>query len=105
MINPDFGLITNFGKAHLEGFGSLEGVIKGKSELYDYLKKNNKIAFVNADDDIQNKFSGQKIAFSSNKKSLYNFKKNDSSKMSSLIYKNEIVKSNLTDKFKILKLK
>ncbi len=99
LINPDFGLITNFGKAHLEGFGSLEGVIKGKSELYDYLKKNNKIAFVNADDDIQNKFSGQKIAFSSNKKSLYNFKKNDSSRMSSLIYKNEIVKSNLTGKY------
>ena len=99
LINPDFGLITNFGKAHLEGFGSLEGVIKGKSELYDYLKKNNKIAFVNADDDIQNKFSGQKIAFSSNKKSLYNFKKNYSSRMSSLIYKNEIVKSNLTGKY------
>ena len=36
---PDAGLITNFGKAHLEGFGSLEGVIKAKSELYDYLKK------------------------------------------------------------------
>ena len=99
LINPDFGLITNFGKAHLEGFGSLEGVIKGKSELYDYLKKNNKTAFVNADDDIQNKFSGQKIAFSSNKKGLYNFKKNDSSRMSSLIYKNEIVKSNLTGKY------
>ena len=99
LINPDFGLITNFGKAHLEGFGSLEGVIKGKSELYDYLKKNNKIAFVNADDDIQNKFSGQKIAFSSNKKGLYNFEKNDSSRMSSLIYKNEIVKSNLTGKY------
>ena len=99
LINPDFGLITNFGKAHLEGFGSLEGVIKGKSELYDYLKKNNKIAFVNADDDIQNKFSGQKIAFSSNKKGLYNFKKNDSYRMSSLIYKNEIVKSNLTGKY------
>jgi len=99
LINPDFGLITNFGKAHLEGFGSLEGVIKGKSELYDYLKKNNKIAFVNADDDIQNKFSGQKIAFSSDKKGLYNFKKNDSSRMSSLIYKNEIVKSNLTGKY------
>jgi UDP-N-acetylmuramoyl-tripeptide--D-alanyl-D-alanine ligase len=63
------------------------------------LKKNNKIAFVNADDDIQNKFSGQKIAFSSNKKGLYNFEKNDSSRMSSLIYKNEIVKSNLTGKY------
>ena len=36
---PTFGLITNCGKAHLEGFGSLEGVRKGKGELYDYLRK------------------------------------------------------------------
>lgn len=50
---PDFGYITNFGKAHLEGFGGFEGVIKGKSELYNYLKSANKIAFVNANDSIQ----------------------------------------------------
>ena len=47
---PDAGLITNFGKAHLEGFGSLEGVIKAKSELYDYLKSTNGLIFANADD-------------------------------------------------------
>ena len=50
---PDFGYITNFGKAHLEGFGGFEGVIKGKSELYNYLKSANKIAFINANDPIQ----------------------------------------------------
>ncbi len=50
---PDFGYITNFGKAHLEGFGGVEGVIKGKSELYDYLLSNNKTAFINYDDPIQ----------------------------------------------------
>lgn len=53
IAEPNFGYITNFGKAHLEGFGGEEGVIKGKSELYEYLEKNNKIAFVNADDKIQ----------------------------------------------------
>ena len=37
---PDYGYITNFGKAHLEGFGSIDGVIKAKSELYDYLRDN-----------------------------------------------------------------
>ena len=39
IANPDFGYITNFGKAHLEGFGSEEGVVEGKSELYNYLKQ------------------------------------------------------------------
>lgn len=42
LSKPDIGLITNIGKAHLEGFGGEEGVLKGKTELYTYLKKNNK---------------------------------------------------------------
>ena len=53
ITQPDFGYITNFGKAHLEGFGGIEGVIKGKSEMYNYLQENNKKAFVNLDDEIQ----------------------------------------------------
>lgn len=53
IAQPDYGYITNFGKAHLEGFGGFEGVIKGKSELYDYLEDNHKMAFVNADDPRQ----------------------------------------------------
>jgi len=44
---PDFGLITNIGKAHLEGFGGLEGVKKGKRELYEYLHLNNGVLFAN----------------------------------------------------------
>ena len=43
---PTHGIITNVGKAHLEGFGSLEGVKKGKGELYDFLRNNNGTAFV-----------------------------------------------------------
>ena len=53
IAQPDYGYITNFGKAHLEGFGGVEGVIKGKSELYNYLIKNNKTIFINYDDEIQ----------------------------------------------------
>ena len=53
IAKPDYGYITNFGKAHLEGFGSIEGVIKGKCELYDYLISNNKSVFVNGNDNIQ----------------------------------------------------
>ncbi|WP_152287796.1 UDP-N-acetylmuramoyl-tripeptide--D-alanyl-D-alanine ligase [Flavicella marina] len=53
IAEPNFGYITNFGKAHLEGFGGVEGVIKGKSEIYTYLQKNEKTAFVNPEDHIQ----------------------------------------------------
>ena len=53
IATPDFGYITNFGKAHLEGFGSIEGVIKAKSEMYNFLISNHKTVFVNANDSIQ----------------------------------------------------
>lgn len=53
IAEPDFGYITNFGKAHLEGFGGVEGVIKGKSEMYTFLQNKNKLIFVNLDDAVQ----------------------------------------------------
>ncbi len=53
IAQPDFGYITNFGKAHLEGFGGVTGVIKGKSELYQYIRENNKYVFVNPNDSKQ----------------------------------------------------
>jgi UDP-N-acetylmuramoyl-tripeptide--D-alanyl-D-alanine ligase len=53
IAQPDYGYITNFGKAHLEGFGGVQGVIEGKSEMYQYLLKNNKTVFVNLEDPIQ----------------------------------------------------
>jgi UDP-N-acetylmuramoyl-tripeptide--D-alanyl-D-alanine ligase len=46
---PSHGLITNVGKAHLEGFGGVEGVKKGKGELYDFLKASEGVTFVNSD--------------------------------------------------------
>jgi UDP-N-acetylmuramoyl-tripeptide--D-alanyl-D-alanine ligase len=57
ICEPDLGYITNFGKAHLEGFGGEEGVIKGKSELYTYLKEHNKTALINSEDPIQLKLT------------------------------------------------
>lgn len=53
IAKPNIGYITNFGKAHLEGFGGYEGVIKGKSELYNYLINNNQQILVNENDSIQ----------------------------------------------------
>lgn len=51
IANPDMGIITNIGKEHLEGFGSMEGVAKAEGELFEHLKKINGHAFVNADDE------------------------------------------------------
>lgn len=53
IAEPNYGYITNFGKAHLEGFGSIDGVVQGKTELYQFLKKHDRKIFVNADDQIQ----------------------------------------------------
>ena len=49
ICKPDFGLITNVGKAHLEGFGGFEGVKKGKGELYTFLENSNGTLFINQD--------------------------------------------------------
>ncbi len=77
IAQPDFGYITNFGKAHLEGFGGIEGVIQGKSELYQYLIPNGKHVFLNADDPVQvEKLASyiKKIGFSTDNPEYFNIK-------------------------------
>lgn len=79
---PDFGYITNFGKAHLEGFGGTEGVIKGKSELYRYLAGHSKTAFVNCNDPKQMELTqGQdRVCFGDCTDADFDFKFKDNSK-------------------------
>lgn len=52
IAEPDYGLITNIGKAHLEGFGSFENIIKTKKELYDYIQKTSGKIFINSSDSL-----------------------------------------------------
>lgn len=52
IAEPTHGIITNVGKAHLEGFGNFEGVLKTKKELYDSIENNNGTIVVNGDDDV-----------------------------------------------------
>ncbi len=52
IARPDYGIITNIGTSHIEGFGSFEGVVKAKTELYEYLRKVNGIALYNDRDPI-----------------------------------------------------
>lgn len=55
IAKPDFGIVTNMGRAHLEGFGSFDGVVKTKSELYDFLRAKKGKCFINADNALLNK--------------------------------------------------
>jgi UDP-N-acetylmuramoyl-tripeptide--D-alanyl-D-alanine ligase len=93
---PDFGYITNFGKAHLEGFGGIEGVIKGKSELYTFLKENKKTVFVNIDDKIQVEKTKNIKSVCFNDEDLQFIEVNPFVK---LHYKNTIINSNLIGKY------
>ncbi len=52
LAKPDYGLITNIGKAHLEGFGNYEGVIRAKTELYEHLRSIGGKVYVNSDDEL-----------------------------------------------------
>ncbi|MBK79111.1 MAG: UDP-N-acetylmuramoyl-tripeptide--D-alanyl-D-alanine ligase [Flavobacteriaceae bacterium] len=99
---PNIGYITNFGKAHLEGFKSLKGVIEGKSELYNYLIEKNGEILINSNDKtqlIQTHNYKKKKTFGNSKKSDFVFKfissknenlsiKNDEFIFSSSIYGN-----------------
>ncbi len=67
ITQPDYGYITNFGKAHLEGFGGVEGVIKGKSELYQHLIDHKGSLILNLDDAIQQKRVGSTHTYSFSK--------------------------------------
>lgn len=76
ITEPTHGIIVNIGKAHLEGFGGLEGVKKGKSELYEYIGNKNGIAFINTDlahlQELANKKNVQQI-ISYNKRTGKNY--------------------------------
>ena len=65
IAEPNYGLITNVGRAHLEGFGSFEGVMRTKAELYDYLREHGGFCFRNTDNPYLAKMAGdlQSIAY------------------------------------------
>ena len=98
IAKPDYGFITNFGKAHLEGFGSIEGVVKGKSELYDYLLNENKYVFLNADDIIQKEKLAnyiKKFGFSQSNSEFYRIEMMDAKPFVKISVENIEITSNL----------
>jgi len=61
IAEPTHGLITNIGEAHLKGFGGIEGVIRGKSELYNFLIQSEGVAFVNSQNEILSNMAKRRI--------------------------------------------
>jgi UDP-N-acetylmuramoyl-tripeptide--D-alanyl-D-alanine ligase len=57
IARPNYGIITNIGKAHLEGFGNFEGVLRAKSELYHYILTSGDNVFINSEDEVLNNMS------------------------------------------------
>jgi len=96
ICEPDFGYITNFGKAHLEGFGGIEGVIKGKTELYTFLNKNNKTVFINPADTIQDEKTKHIKTISINSEEIRFLEVNPFVKIA---YNNSAIQSNLVGSY------
>lgn len=95
---PDYGYITNFGKAHLEGFGGFEGVIKAKTELYDFLKEHSGKIFVNADDRLQveNAQPGNCISIGSDEKADFQIQIESQGIFIGVRYASDFIESRLT---------
>jgi UDP-N-acetylmuramoyl-tripeptide--D-alanyl-D-alanine ligase len=105
IAHPDFGYITNFGKVHLEGFGNLAGVIDAKTEMYAYLKNNDKIAFVNTDDKVQvERSNGMNIVKFCSKKSDYPVELISADPYVNVAFENTIVQSKLIGKYNYLNI-
>ena len=103
IADPDYGYITNFGKAHLEGFINLKGVIKGKSELYAYLMKESRLIFINSNDNKQleiTKDYSNKFTFG-NTNSNVNYSVNTINPQITISLEDVTIKSNLFGKYNI----
>ncbi|WGF93088.1 UDP-N-acetylmuramoyl-tripeptide--D-alanyl-D-alanine ligase [Aequorivita marisscotiae] len=105
IADPDYGYITNFGKAHLEGFGSLDGVVQGKTELYQYLKKHKKKIFVNANDlkQLNKSENSERVTFGT-KHSDYNIELLDGSHQLLVAFNNTEIQSNLVGAYNFANL-
>lgn len=73
IAQPDYALVTSVGKAHLEGFGSIDAVVKTKTDLYRFVEKNHGICFVNADSELlmNNKPNSNFILYGTNRNDVY----------------------------------
>ncbi|MFA6199629.1 MAG: UDP-N-acetylmuramoyl-tripeptide--D-alanyl-D-alanine ligase [Bacteroidales bacterium] len=95
IAEPVYGLITNIGRAHLEGFGGFEGVVKTKTEMFRYLDRPNHYCIINMDDKSLGNYSH------SHKNIVYHYslEKNIESKTATLYHKGKVITSNLVGSY------
>ena len=99
ITQPNYGVITNIGLAHLEGFKSLEGVQRAKKELYDYIKLSNGSIFINNEDKFLNTISTDIKRISYGKSGDFSGNIESSNPFININYKNSKIKSNLSGNY------
>jgi len=106
--HPNFGLITNIGLAHLEGFGGPEGVKKGKSELYTAVKKNDGLLFLNKDDEVLDEllatYSKVFTYGTSDDAEVQGNIMNSNEKMLQVIWKENTIQTNLSGNYNFMNI-
>mgnify|MGYP006161343423 CR=1 FL=1 len=95
LAQPTFGVITNIGKAHLEGFGNFKGVIKAKSELYNYIQKNVGTLFVNSEADLLIELANNISKVTYGKNGDYTGAISESAPFISVVFQDEKIQSKL----------
>ena len=95
IAQPNYGIITNIGSAHLEGFKNLAGVIKTKNELYEYISTNKGQLFVNNQDDLLLKLAKGISQSNYGEKGKTHISNKKNSPFINIKYKNQLIKSNL----------
>ena len=103
--DPDYGIITNIGKAHLKGFGSFEGVKKAKTELYNHISEKKGLVFVNSEDDFLMEVSGdiKRIEYGKGSE-FYAEQRSNAMGQIELLIKNEVVSTSLFGDYNFMNL-
>ncbi|MBI3501561.1 MAG: UDP-N-acetylmuramoyl-tripeptide--D-alanyl-D-alanine ligase [Bacteroidetes bacterium] len=101
IANPDYGLITNIGKAHIGEFGSFGNIVKAKSELYDFIRKKNGKVFINTENDLlmKNAEGIEKISYGNSENNFSQCEFIEANPNLKVKYENEIISSNLIGKY------
>ena len=101
IAQPTYGVITNIGSAHLEGFGSLQAIIDTKNELYDFINYNKGQLFVNSDDELLLSLSDGILKKTYGESGDITASITDITPLISIKYNNEIINSHLIGDFQI----